>query len=47
MIDKQNNTEFSKNKKVEYLSQLRVIKKNLIHIHGIPKSIAIIDLLET
>ena len=29
------------------MSQIRIIKKNLIHIHGIPKSIAIISLLKT
>ena len=47
MIDKKNSTEFFAKKKVEYMSQLRIIKKNLIHIHGIPKQIAIINLLKT
>ena len=32
---------------IEYLRKLRIIKKNLIHIHGIPKSIAMMNLLGT
>ena len=47
MIDKLNNTELFEKNKIEDMSQLRIIKKNLIHIHGIPKSIAIINLLKT
>ena len=47
MIDKLNNTELFEKYKIEDMSQLRIIKKNLIHIHGIPKSIAIINLLKT
>ena len=49
MLNKLNNSEFLKKSKVEveYLSQQRFIKKNLIHIHGIPKSIAIISLLKS
>ena len=43
MID----SELSPKSKIEYLSRLRIIKKNLIHIHGIPKSIAIINLLKS
>ena len=35
---------FSK-EKVEHLSKLRIIKKNLIHVHGFPKSIAKTDIL--
>ena len=35
---------FSK-EKAEYLSKLRIIKKNLIHVHGFPKSIAKTDKL--
>ena len=31
--------------KAEYLSKLRIIKKNLIHVHGFPKSIAKTDKL--
>ena len=48
-MHKLNNPEFLNKSKIdiEYLSQLRMIKKNLIHIHGIPKSIAIISLLKS
>ena len=31
--------------KAEYYSKLRIIKKNLIHVHGFPKSIAKTDIL--
>ena len=31
--------------KAEYYSKLRIIKKNLIHVHGFPKSIAKTDKL--
>ena len=37
---------FSK-EKAEYLSKLRIIKKNLIHVHGFPKSIAKTDKLKS
>ena len=47
MISKANKDELSETNKVEYMSKLRIIKKNLIHIHGIPKSLAIINLLKT
>ena len=47
MVDKMNTTELFEKNKIEYMRQLRIIKKNLIHIHGIPKSIAIINLLKT
>ena len=39
-----NSNKFSKEKS-EYLSKLRIIKKNLIHVHGFPKSIAKVDKL--
>ena len=42
-----NTTEFFEKNKIEYMSQLRIIKKNLIHIHGIPKNLARINLLKT
>ena len=47
MFKKLNNSEFLKKSKIEYLSRLRILKKNLIHIHGLPKSIAIISLLKS
>ena len=47
MLAKLNNSEFLKKNKVEYFNQLRIIKKNVIHIHNIPESMAIIDLLES
>ena len=42
-----NNSEIIKDDKIENLRKLRVLKKNLIHIHGIPKSLANADLLES
>ena len=33
--------------KAEYLSKLRIIKKNLIHVHGFPKSLAKLDILKS
>ena len=39
-------TIFTKEKS-EYLSKIRIIKKNLIHIHGFPKSIAKTEKLKT
>jgi hypothetical protein len=33
--------------KIEHLSKLRIIKKNLVHVHGFPKSIAKIDILKS
>jgi len=47
MIDKLNNSELLGKEKIEYMSQIRIIKKNLIHIQGIPKSLAVISLLKT
>ena len=47
MLNKQNHSEFFKKKKLYYLSRLRIIKKNLIHIEDIPEDIAMIDLLES
>ena len=41
------NFGFVKSSKVEYLTHLRIIKTNMIHIKSIPKSIAKIDLLES
>ena len=32
---------------IEYLTKLRIIKKNLVHAHGFPKNIARIDILRT
>ena len=47
MDDKLNKAEFFEKNKIEYMSNLRIIKKNLVHIQGIPKEIAIINLLKT
>ena len=47
MVDKPNKAEFFENDKTENMSKLRVIKKNLVHIQGFPKNIAIINLLIT
>ena len=47
MVDELNKAEFFEKNKVEYMSKLRIIKKNLVHIHGIPKNIAIFNLLKT
>ena len=33
--------------KVEYLSEMRILKKNLIHVHGFPKRIAKTDKLKS
>ena len=33
--------------KLEYLSKLRIIKKNLVHAHGFPKNIANEDILKS
>ena len=41
-----NPTIFSK-EKAQYLSKLRIIKKNIIHIHGFPKSFAKTDKLKS
>ena len=41
------NSESSQRSEVEYLSQLRIIKKNVIHIDDIPENIAIINLLKS
>ena len=38
---------FFTKEKSEYLSKIRIIKKNLIHIHGFPKSIAKTERLKT
>ena len=32
---------------IERLSKLRIIKKNLVHVHGFPKSIAKTDILRS
>ena len=47
MSNKIKNPELFKKSEVEYLTQLRIIKKDLIHIQGIPKRIAIISLLKS
>ena len=41
-----NPTIFSK-EKAQYLSKLRIIKKNIIHAHGFPKSFAKTDKLKS
>ena len=33
--------------KIEFLSKIRILKKNLIHVHGFPKSIAKTDKLKS
>ena len=47
MKKKPTHLEFLKKEKVDYLSRLRIIKKNLIHIDDIPEGIARVDLLES
>ena len=47
MFAKLNNSNSQKENKLEFLRQLRILKKNLIHIHGIPKGLANKDLLES
>ena len=32
---------------IERLSQIRIIKKNLVHVHGFPKSLADVDRLHS
>ena len=46
MISKLNKTELKKNQP-EHPKQLRILKKNLIHIQGLPKMFAIINLLKS
>ena len=46
MLSKLNDSELKKNK-LQQPQQLRILKKNLIHIHGIPKTFALIDLLKS
>ena len=47
MSNKLAHSEFLQKSKIEHLNQLRIIKKNVIHIINIPESIAMIDLLES
>ena len=47
MFAKLNNSNSQKENKLEFLRQLRILKKILIHIHGIPKGLANKDLLES
>ena len=47
MSNELSHSEFSQKSKIEYLSQLRIIKKNVINIVNFPENIAIIDLLES
>ena len=47
MVDKPNKAEFFDKDKIENMNKLRIIKKDLVHIQGIPKNIAIINLLIT
>ena len=42
-----NNNELSEKDKIEYLLKLRIIKKTLVHIHGIPKSLVKDDILKS
>ena len=47
MFNKLNNIELSEKNNIEYLQKLRILKKNLVHIHGIPKSLVKDDLLKS
>ena len=41
------NLKFFNQQEIKYLSGLRIIKKNLVHVHGFPQSIANKELLES
>ena len=43
---KKDHQSFTK-KEIEYLTKLRIIKKNLVHVHGFPKNTAKIDILHS
>ena len=45
-IDSKKMSHFSK-QEIEYLSRLRILKNNLVHVHGFPKSIAKKNILES
>ena len=47
MILIKKNTQSFKNEEAENLSELRILKKNLVHVHGFPKSIGKIDTLKS
>ena len=41
------NLKFFTKQRIEYLRGLRILKKNLVHVHGFPKSIAKTSILES
>ena len=41
------NLKFFNQQEIKYLSGLRIIKKNLVHVHGFPQSIANKEILES
>ena len=41
------NLKYFNQQEIKYLSGLRILKKNLVHVHGFPKSIANKDILES
>jgi len=41
------NLKFFTKQQIEYLSGLRILKKNLVHVHGLPKCIAKTSILES
>ena len=43
----QNESHCFAKKEIQYLTKLRIIKKNLVHVHGFPQNIAKIDILQS
>ena len=43
----QNESHCFAKKEIQYLTKLRIIKKNLVHVHGFPQSIAKTDILQS